>query len=272
MQKLPSTDLRQNNYQQMSCSTYQQKAERVQIPRAFGIYSLGYIELILARVCVTMDDSLEQPTAIASAELFNATENDERESSEDEDEADDGALDWTKLFNKPAIPKRGEKQFEPSLGLGNESGLQQTVLQRAREAMFTTLQATRAKESKSLSYAIWIPELRRVHVTVAKGVLLASMGHSARRPTVINDQVKYHKRLELLPEEAIYLIERGSMFCWKEGQSSIDGVPGTPMSVQHAYTEMIGKEDLTLERFQVRQSLIIVFQLIRVRFTRTSNV
>ena len=67
------------------------------------------------------------------------------------------------------------------------------------------------------------------------------------------------KRLELLPEEALYLVERGSMFCWKEeGEEAVveagvlpDGVDGTPMTVQQAYAEMIGRGDLTLERYQV---------------------
>lgn len=65
------------------------------------------------------------------------------------------------------------------------------------------------------------------------------------------------KRLELLPEEALYMIERGSMFCWKrdgvdpsilKGTEMLDGAP---MSVQQAYAEMIGTESLTLERYQV---------------------
>ena len=51
------------------------------------------------------------------------------------------------------------------------------------------------------------------------------------------------------------------MFCWKENDilaenaqqvTSLEDVEGSPMSVQQAYTEMIGREDLTLERYQVR--------------------
>ena len=69
------------------------------------------------------------------------------------------------------------------------------------------------------------------------------------------------KRLELLPEEALYLMERGAMFCWKEHDlfaentqkgSFLEDMEGSPMSVQQAYAEMIGKEYLTLERYQVR--------------------
>jgi hypothetical protein len=78
------------------------------------------------------------------------------------------------------------------------------------------------------------------------------------RPVVDDDGVqRAHKRLELLPEETLYLVERGSLFCWKDSDldlSHIPGVehiPGPPMTVQQAYSELTGTEDLTLERFQV---------------------
>jgi len=113
--------------------------------------------------------------------------------------------------------------------------------------------------SKAISYAVWQPSIARTHVTVARGIHFSSMGHSAPRSTLGENGVeKIQKRLELLPEEAIYLIERGSMFCWKETDlnlSELSGaidVLGAPMSVQQAYSEMIGTEDLTLDKFQVR--------------------
>lgn len=85
-----------------------------------------------------------------------------------------------------------------------------------------------------------------------KGIHFSSMGHHAPRPVVDEHGLsKLHKRLELLPEEAIYLIERGALFCWKESDMQLEGIGGEPMTVQQAYTEMTGKEDLTLEKFQV---------------------
>ena len=86
------------------------------------------------------------------------------------------------------------------------------------------------------------------------------MGHSVARasPSGNNDATKTTKRLELLPEETLYLVERGAMFCWKEsdwlGNLDLDGMDGAPMSVQQAFAEMIGKEGLTLEKYQVRFS------------------
>lgn len=90
------------------------------------------------------------------------------------------------------------------------------------------------------------------------------MGHSAPRSVVGEDGVsRTHKRLELLPEEAIYLIERGAMFCWKAMDVSLGQIPdleevhGSPMSVQQAYSEMLGMENMTLERFQVHEEHFI---------------
>ncbi|KAG2123798.1 tRNA-splicing endonuclease subunit sen54 N-term-domain-containing protein, partial [Suillus clintonianus] len=154
---------------------------------------------------------------------------------------------------RPVIPKRGEKDFEPAPGGG--SGLQVHVLDRARAAMFDALKADRAISSKSASYGIWCPQISRVHVTVARGIHFSVMGHSAARPAPTeNGSTKLQKRLELLPEEALYLIERGALFCWKDIQVDLTGlgdVEGAPMSVQQAFAEIIGKEDLTLEKYQV---------------------
>jgi hypothetical protein len=43
--------------------------------------------------------------------------------------------------SRATIPKRGDKQFAPAEG--GETGLQQTILQIARDAMFTTLATPR---------------------------------------------------------------------------------------------------------------------------------
>jgi tRNA-splicing endonuclease subunit Sen54 len=112
--------------------------------------------------------------------------------------------------------------------------------------------------SKSISYAIWHPGIARAHVTLARGVHFSSVGHSA--PRIVwkeGEASKIHKRLELLPEEALYLVERGTLFCTKESPTLKSNVPGSediegaPMSVQQAFAEMIGTEDLSLEKYQV---------------------
>ncbi|PFH45425.1 hypothetical protein AMATHDRAFT_88815 [Amanita thiersii Skay4041] len=208
-----------------------------------------------------------------------------------EGEAEDGGLDWTKLLPasaRPIIPKRGEKEFEPRFSslhhstsdvpapTGQGSSLQQQILHLSRTAMFDAIRAPRTISSKLVSYGMWYPELGRTHVTVSRGVHFATMGHSAPRP-VQNDMItaaaegtktapdsaseKLQKRLELLPEETIYLVERGSMLCYKSPSVTnatppltsiyLGNIPGAPMSVQQVYTECISRSGLTLEKYQV---------------------
>ncbi|VDB87406.1 unnamed protein product [Peniophora sp. CBMAI 1063] len=200
-----------------------------------------------------MDDSLEQPQAHVKAP------DPDREDADDASSGDeDGGLDWSKLPKansaaKPVIPKRGEKDFEPTEG----SGLQSHQLQRARTAMFDVLRATRSTTIKSTSFAVWHPTIARAHVTTARGGHFTTMGHSIARPTDI-DPTKVHKRLELLPEEALYLVEKGALQCWRavenlelKGDEPEGAMLGAPMSVQEAFSEMLGREDMTLERYQV---------------------
>lgn len=115
-----------------------------------------------------------------------------------------------------------------------------------------------------MSYGVWHAEIARAHVTVARGIHFTNMGHSVTRADdhASCASVKVHKRLELLPEEALYLVERGSMFCWKPDASvtassvGLEEMDGAPMTVQQAFAEIIGTEDLTLEKYQVGMLLV----------------
>ncbi|KAI0059647.1 hypothetical protein BV25DRAFT_1993519 [Artomyces pyxidatus] len=202
-----------------------------------------------------MDDIFDQPKAQRT--VSDARDEDDEQSSGDED----GGLDWTKLpsgnVHRPVIPKRGEKDFEPSQR-GGGSGLQLHHLDRARTAMFDALRATRAISNKSVSYAIWYPTIARAHVTAARGVHYSSMGHSIARPSPTDTLQRAPKRLELLPEEALYLVEKGALFCWKhaegitgEDMESESSMQGAPMSVQQAFAEMIGMEGVSIEKYHV---------------------
>jgi tRNA-splicing endonuclease subunit Sen54 len=115
-----------------------------------------------------------------------------------------------------------------------------------------------------MTYATWYPSISRAHVPIPLGIHFASLGHSVARPSAganypsITDlsQPKRteQKRLELLPEEALYLIERGTLACslaYDEASLSVAGPIQPPMSVQQAYASMIGTADLTLEKYQV---------------------
>lgn len=87
-----------------------------------------------------MDDNLELPTANVPHQTADDVEDDAQSSDEE-----DRALDWTRLpsgpSNRPFIPKRGEKEYEPT----GQSGtlLQQHRLENMRSAMFAALDVER---------------------------------------------------------------------------------------------------------------------------------
>ncbi|KAG8888234.1 tRNA-splicing endonuclease subunit sen54 [Tulasnella sp. 332] len=225
-----------------------------------------------------MDDSLEQPTTLPS--VVTGTELD---ANDDDSGDEDGALDWSSLrlshnitVDRPVIPKRGEKDYEPTGGPSTQtnagSNLQKHSLDRARDAMYSALTANRGISSKTVSYGLWYPDTAHVEVALTKGTMFAGMGFSNQRQSPVSDGAEEstgRKRLELLPEEALFLIERGSMYCWRanDGDNSIheqvasagqagvalEEVIGTPMSVQQAFAEMIYEaRALSLEEYQVQ--------------------
>ena len=115
----------------------------------------------------------------------------------------------------------------------------------------------RVANRKRLSQGIWQPRFGTVRMVEAKGAGFINVGCSIRRPG------STEKKLELLPEEALYLVERGSLLCWEqtEDQKSKAEEPeddsdpvqiiGAPLSVQQSFAVMVGKAGLTLERYQV---------------------
>jgi tRNA-splicing endonuclease subunit Sen54 len=199
----------------------------------------------------------------------------------------------------PFIPKRGEKDFEPT---GFEA--QARALEKSRKAMFDVIRCERIVTSKNISIATWEPSLNRAVVELARGPLFASVGVTRKvavlkdgrdedlertyRPDRVNwerdgvwkEGVFYDKmrsRLELLPEEALYMVERGSLECrirvksaGRKGKGSMaektdydvikdEDADWVPMSVQQAFATMLFKDDLTRERYQVSKvrSLLI---------------
>lgn len=100
-----------------------------------------------------------------------------------------------------------------------------------------------------------MPQHSLAKVVDARGTVFDTVGFTIRR------QNATHKRLELLPEEVLYLVERGSMLCWRESPNAPlqeeddihDPVKliGEPMSVQQCFTEMLGVEGIGLEQYQV---------------------
>ncbi|OBZ69005.1 putative tRNA-splicing endonuclease subunit sen54 [Grifola frondosa] len=145
--------------------------------------------------------------------LPNPSANEDREEDEQLSDDEDQGPDWTKLPSVSVARPVIPKRGEKDFEPNAQggSGLQRHVIDRSRNAMLDALRATR---------------------TISR-------------------------KIELLPEETLYLVERGSMFCWEASQfplsetPGLDDMEGVPMTVQQAFAEMIGLEDLTLEKYQV---------------------
>ncbi|GAA97264.1 uncharacterized protein L969DRAFT_42382 [Mixia osmundae IAM 14324] len=137
----------------------------------------------------------------------------------------------------PFIPKRGEKDYEPT---AQNASSQANLLTESKDALFSALGAgERRHAAKQHNLAIWHPQLGRASLSgPGYGIHFLSMGlyHAER------------KRLELLPEEALYLIERGAIECWNADKTT--GEPSVPMSVQEAFALMIGSDSLSMPKYQ----------------------
>lgn len=87
-----------------------------------------------------------------------------------------------------------------------------------------------------------------VYVPIPKGSIFKTMGQADR-----------WNRIWLLPEEALYLLERGSLdIRWpntpadtEDSELAQESVPAIPMSLQAAYACFLGRGGLTLERYSV---------------------
>lgn len=163
---------------------------------------------------------------------------------------DDGAI------LVPFIPKRGEKDFEPivmssdlpaSSKAATLSQHQLNLLNSSRNALFTALSSgSRHHSSKVHNSFTWRPDLDG-------GRAVCDAGASAYGIHFLN-MGRYHpgrKQIELFPEEALYLCERGVIELWRESGTTDQDCARVPMSVQQAWAELIGTADLTVERFQV---------------------
>ncbi|OAV91533.1 hypothetical protein PTTG_04073 [Puccinia triticina 1-1 BBBD Race 1] len=182
---------------------------------------------------------------------------------EEEDAVEEEAPDWRMLLKytkslgaqtaagnaDPFIPRRGEKDFEPTEAL---APTQLKALQESRQALFTALSAgVRGHSSRDHVRCVWTSRKRGERYEdepvvppyvdgTAKGVLFSSIGRWSRE----------RKRLELSPEELLYLVERGTVECWT-AEDRASGQGAVPMTVQHAWAEIMGTSQLSLERYQV---------------------
>jgi hypothetical protein len=152
-----------------------------------------------------------------------------------------------------------------------------------------------------MSHAIWVPsQSPNPQVKVIKGQAFLTMGHTIR-PSA--DQVKKHIELktelnakgkgkdvpalksnvELLPEEALYLLERGSLQIWQPGGGGDEELkmefdedtqtfPGcTEVTVMEGFARFVGMDGLSMERYQVSGPSPWLLRLLsRSRYSRKS--
>lgn len=131
--------------------------------------------------------------------------------------------------------------------------------------------------SKSLSHAVVTPSSSFPQLIVSRGHVLDSVGITVRRSVIQGDHTKTVSRVELLPEEAMYMAERGTLQIWngrdpeteEDRQQGVGewcdeefGVKGAvEMSVMEVFGAFMGKEGLTWQRYQVRLPLGDVHRL-----------
>ncbi|KAJ5148169.1 Mitotic checkpoint protein BUB3.2 [Penicillium atrosanguineum] len=168
-------------------------------------------------------------------------------------------LNFLSDTSSASLPRRGEKDFEP-----NPTEFQADVLSASRGAMHNALAHPRIHHPKTQVVGIYAPDGPTpppqamvdekglgvssdycVCVPVPKGQYFKTIGQADR-----------WNRVWLLPEEAMYLMERGSLdIKWPRELSGIDAddvnEPLIPMSLQAAYACLLGRSGLTLERYTV---------------------
>ncbi|KAI5202972.1 hypothetical protein AUEXF2481DRAFT_33011 [Aureobasidium subglaciale EXF-2481] len=154
------------------------------------------------------------------------------------------------------IPKRGEKDFEP-----HHTNKQSDSLAASRDAMHTALSFQRVHQSKKYVLAHYHPESNMVYTEDPKGPLFKTMGKVfPGKEDPLGPRTAGENRIWLLPEEVIYLLERGTIDVRWPVDEDDEGGEGLPMSLQGAYAAFLGMEGtaggaLTFERYSVYSGL-----------------
>lgn len=142
-----------------------------------------------------------------------------------------------------SLPKRGEKDFE-----SHSTQLQLSTLEGSRAAMHRVLSWQRTHTPKQHIVAMYHAASNMAYVQKVKSSHFLTMGRSLGG------------KEWLLPEEALFMIERGSMDCRWPVDEGDEMQSGAPMSLQGAYAAFLGFEagvggKLTLEMYTVYAGL-----------------
>ncbi|KAI5239030.1 hypothetical protein E4T43_07018 [Aureobasidium subglaciale] len=154
------------------------------------------------------------------------------------------------------IPKRGEKDFEP-----HHTNKQSDSLAASRDAMHTALSFQRVHQPKKYVLAHYHPKTNMAYTEDPKGPLFKTMGRVfPGKEDPLGPRTAGENRIWLLPEEVIYLLERGTIDVRWPVDEDDEGSEGLPMSLQGAYAAFLGMEGtaggaLTFERYSVYSGL-----------------
>ncbi|SPO32800.1 uncharacterized protein UTRI_05690_B [Ustilago trichophora] len=206
----------------------------------------------------TVEQDMDDPTATPTSYIRSNTRTSSTATStapppqNDDSDGEDEAPDYLRLLStlNPksksssatsggiVIPKRGEKDFEPT-GFGGQSKL----LERSREAMFQAVSGERRVGSRSLVRAIWDAKTRRARLLDVQGKIFETVGVIRREQMMDKETGKMVTKAwnELLPEEALFLAERGSLQIYEraEAETNQEEEVLAPMSLQQAFAALM---------------------------------
>lgn len=126
--------------------------------------------------------------------------------------------------------------------------------------MHTALSFQRVHAPKRYNLAHYHPETNMAYTVDPKGPLFKTMGKVFSKQDPLGLRDAGINRLWLLPEEILYLLERGTIDVrWPADDGEGEDL-GVPMSLQGAYAAFIGREEevegaLTFERYSVYAGL-----------------
>jgi len=172
--------------------------------------------------------------------MADATEDTIQNPQDDVDPTDEVA-DFRFLASQK-LPSRGTKDFEP-----HGTKLQQSTLEASRQAMHNALSHTRTHVPNNTPLAIWDPGSNGAWVINPSGKWTTSVGQSKSCPGK-------GTRLWLLPEEVIWLVDRGTLDLRWPANLGEEEDAGLPMSLQAAYAVFIKPDapyKLNLEMYSV---------------------
>ncbi|KAI8810494.1 tRNA-splicing endonuclease subunit sen54 N-term-domain-containing protein [Cladochytrium replicatum] len=157
----------------------------------------------------------------------------------DEEWDDDRPLDYAAVDNRKEAKKKFRAQLSRSKGTPTTDEDTSPTEEDPKNANTINTMSTgpeppagyvmmlkEQRRGKNMSQGVWDPSIHRAVITKPRGVHFETMG------------LTVNKEIQLLPEEAMFLVDRGSLALQTKRASN----SGVAMSVQHCYAAMVSIE------------------------------